>query len=182
MKLANAYIVIGTAASTYPCPWCISHKEDFKSEDYMFTGGDLRTLGQIRENAFLYQSAANKHTGKTKLSSAPYVNCEHPPLCDLDDSTDVLSFIPPIEFHFHLGVVNKLYDHLHNVIKDCKSSSTAKDWSDSVEVKRPKNHGGEFNGNQCCYLLAKIDWIENLIEQENLNSHITVINKAFVSS
>jgi hypothetical protein len=50
-----------------------------------------------------------------------------------------------------------------------------------VEVKRPKNHGGEFNGNQCCYLLAKIDWIENLIEQENLNSHITDIYKAFVS-
>ncbi len=79
MKAANAFIGIGSASSTFPCTWCEMKKSDFGNEENMFTGGNLRTLGSIRENALIYHQALQGHKGKTKLSSANYLNCEHPP-------------------------------------------------------------------------------------------------------
>ena len=179
MKLANAFIGIGTAASTYPCPWCISSKDEFRNENFMYSGKDLRTLGDIRSNSKLYNNAAAVHTGKNKLSSAAFFNCEKPPLSHMDDSTYVISIIPPMELHFHLGVVNKLYDQLDVVLIENKSTKTAKDWSDKVGVNRPKHHGGEFNGNQCSRLLSKIEWIKDLIHIENLDSKVSDVYDAF---
>ena len=66
--------------STYPCLWCIMPKEDFNT-DFALEGGPLRDVGHIIDSAELYQLAVSKHTGKTKLSSADWFNCEYPP-CD----------------------------------------------------------------------------------------------------
>ena len=181
MKLANSYIGVGTAASTYPCAWCELPKRDFDKEEHMFSGGNLRTLGKIRENAKAYQEAAAKHKGKNKLSSAKYLNCENQPLCNRDDSTTVLKVIPPMELHCHLGATNKLYDELDNSLLKAGASKTAKDWSNLVGVSRPKMHGGEFNGDQCSSLLNRLDWIKDLIEEENLDDTVKSTYEAFLS-
>ena len=65
--------------STYPCLWCIMPKSDFNT-DFELQGGPLRDVGHIIDNAELYQQAVSDHTGSTKLSSAPWFNCEYPPL------------------------------------------------------------------------------------------------------
>ena len=90
------------------------------------------------------------------------------PLSNKDDSVEVLSIIPPMELHLHLGAVNKMYDFLDVALKELNIHQTAKDWSDKVGVKRPRLHGGEFNGNQCSQLLENLDWIRNLIEEAGL--------------
>ncbi len=51
----------------------------------------------------------------------------------MDDPTCVLNIIPPMGLHFHLEVVNKLYNQLYVVLIENKSTKTAKDWSDKVE-------------------------------------------------
>lgn len=181
MKLANAYIGIGTAASTYPCAWCELPKKDFNNKEHMYIGGKMRTLGEIRKNAKAYQEAAINHKKKTKLSSAEYLSCEHQPLCNLQDSTLVLDVIPPMELHCHIGATNKLYDDLDVSLVQAESTKTAEDWSDHVGVKRPRMHSGEFNGDQCSALLNKLDWIQNLIEKEDLPDRVKFTYQALLS-
>jgi hypothetical protein len=181
MKLANSYIGIGTCASTYPCAWCELPQRDFNKEEHMFLGGRLRTLGVIRKNAKAYCDAASKHTGKKKLSSAEYLSCENQPLCNLDDSTLVLAVIPPMELHCHIGATNKLYDDLKDSLEEAGSTKTALDWSNHVGVKRPKMHSGEFNGDQCADLLNKLDWIQDLIEAEDLPDRVKYTYQALLA-
>ena len=47
MKLANRFLGLGTATSTFPCPWCELPKSQFAEQDFLFEGGEMRTLGSI---------------------------------------------------------------------------------------------------------------------------------------
>ena len=76
LKLANAFMGLSTAASTYPCPWCELAKSDFAKPDCLLEGGQFRSLGSIREKALKFQAAKANHKGKTKLSSAQFKNCD----------------------------------------------------------------------------------------------------------
>ena len=67
-------------------------KKDFNT-DVELKGGELITMGDLRKNAEQYQLALSNYTGKTKLSSAPWYNCEHLPLDkDLPDECLVLRY------------------------------------------------------------------------------------------
>ena len=65
-------------------------KSDFNA-DVALEGGDLRDMLHIRQNSEDYQLALSRWTGKTKLSSKDYFNCEYPPVDhDLPDNCTVL--------------------------------------------------------------------------------------------
>ena len=72
---------------------------DFGKIKILFDGGNLRTLGSVRKNAESYQKAVSLHKGKNKLSSAAFLNGEHLPISDKDDSTLILYLIPQMELH-----------------------------------------------------------------------------------
>ena len=87
----------------------------------------------------------------------------------LDDSTLIIDVLPPMELHLLLGIVNKLYNHLDEVLKQIPGNEvTAEDWSAQCGLVRPKLHGGEFNGNSCKVLLNSIEKLENLIPEANI--------------
>ena len=79
----------------------------------MLEGGKPRILGEIRRYSKFYQEAVKKHKGKNKLSSAEWFNCEHEPLVNAPDETEVLSIVAPMELHFLLLIVNLLFDLLN---------------------------------------------------------------------
>ena len=88
MKLANVFLGLGSAALTYPCPWCETSKNDFGNQAM---SGKLRTLGIIRFNSINHQKALNVHLKKSKLLAASYKSCVNLPLLNLPDETKVLN-------------------------------------------------------------------------------------------
>ena len=85
------------------------------------------------------------------------------PLIDYEDETLVIDFIPPMELHLMLGIVNRLYDHLDKALEKSGVSVRAKDWSDQLYITRRHYHGGQFIGNHCSKLLNEFDKLENLL-------------------
>ena len=73
-----------------------------------------------------------------------------------------------MELHLLLGIVNRFYDHVDDVLRRHGCSITAKDWSDKIAIRRPPLHGGEFNGADCKKLLERIDVLETMMENESL--------------
>ena len=47
------------------------------------------------------------------------------PLIDYEDETLVIDFIPPMELHLMLGIVNRLYDHLDKALEKSGASVRA---------------------------------------------------------
>ena len=80
-KLALEALGLGAVGSTYNCMFCECPHESFNHPDFVHEGGKLRSLKGCQELATQYQEAARQSTRKTKLSSAPFKNCEHPPIC-----------------------------------------------------------------------------------------------------
>ena len=156
MKVANVFLGLGTATSTYPCPWCEVPKDKFTTFTRSSMEMKLRDLKSIRDHALEYQSAVSEKQRKKKLSSADFYSCEKIPLVpgNTDDSTLVLDLVPPMELHLMLGIVNGLYDHLDKQLKENQCAVSVSEWSTGLGLKRSKHHSGEFNGNQCKTLLA----------------------------
>ena len=180
MKAANSFLGVGTASSTYPCTWCHMKKVDFGKDELLFVGGTLRTLGSIRQNAKAYSKAVSKHKGKAKLTSAPYFNCEHPPICNKEDSTLVLDSVPPMELHIYLGAINKLYDHLDDTSKKIgRNKTAAHDWAKKCGMTRQAYHNGTFNGPQCSKLLTSLDGLKVILGEDLQNDAINNIVFAF---
>ena len=62
----------------------------------MLEEGPLRTAGETREYALEFQGAVAIHTGKNKLSSARWFNCERLPLdYNLPNECTILSVYAP---------------------------------------------------------------------------------------
>ena len=100
-KLVLKALGLGTAASKHCCMYCELPKNKFGDPQFMYEGGTLRSFLRIENFAQEYQEAAAAHTGATKLSSAPWFNCEQPPLCmpTSDGQKDVLvidCLCPPV--------------------------------------------------------------------------------------
>ena len=167
MKLALILFGLSGASATFPCVWCDLTKNNFLDKDRK-ESRELRTIGSIKENAKRYQEAAKTHSGSTKLSAAAYKSCQHEPLWELDDSTVIIDVLPPMELHLLLGIVNRLCNHLIQVLKQIPDNIvSAEDWSAACGLVRPKLHGGEFNGNACKVLLNSVDKIQNIVPEEN---------------
>ena len=163
MKVSNCFFGMGPCSSKYGCPWCQMMRALW-ANDPLLAGGILRTLGLIRKYAPLYQAAAANHKGTRKLTPIDYYSCENLPLCDAPDSTYILELLPCMELHLMIGVVNKLYDNLNDILEK-KSSINATNWSLPLGLKRPRQHDGEFNGNQCQTLLNNIDKLIELLKE-----------------
>ncbi|KAK6181780.1 hypothetical protein SNE40_009567 [Patella caerulea] len=165
LKLANAFLGLGTHSSTCPCPWCELPKSEFGNHDRII---NLRTLGAIRRNALEYQAAAVAHKGKRALSSAAFKSCEHTPLTkSLPDDVLVMDILPVMELHVMLGITNRLYNQVDQ-FESSRGTSIAKEWSDQLSLRRPHMHGGEFNGQQCVKLLENTSCLEQLMTENNL--------------
>ena len=81
-KLALIALGLGAVGSTFNCMFCECPHDLFNHPDFVHEGGDLRSFKGCQELAKQYQEAVEKSKQKkTKLSSAPWKNCEHPPLC-----------------------------------------------------------------------------------------------------
>ena len=103
-KLALTALGLGAVGSTFNCMFCECPHDSFDHPDFIHEGGDLRTFKGCTELARQYQQASEKSKLKTKLSSAPYKNCEHPPLClpnNGDQDVHVIDALAP-------GVIKKL--------------------------------------------------------------------------
>ena len=104
-ELALTALGLGPVGSKHNCMFCDCDKDLFDDPDCIYVGGNLRTSNGIREFANQYQEAAGNSRQKTKLSSAPWFNCEHPPLClphNGEEDVVVIDALAP-------GVSNAIY-------------------------------------------------------------------------
>ena len=120
MKLANVFLGLGSAASTYPYPWCEISKNDFGNQAI---SEKLKILEMIRFNSINYQKALSVHLKKSKLSAASYKSCVNLPLLNLPDETKVLDILPIMELHLVLRITNNLFDHLITIVSKSNSCS-----------------------------------------------------------
>ena len=181
MKFKLLALGLGTAASTYPCPYCKVKKVHFESRLFDGKLEELRTFKEITEKAKEYQQHAAAHQGTEKLSSADWHNCEHEPLlmpAGTSPEDTVLSVVPPSELHYVLGIVNKLYDLLDERLKENDCSITAESWSKPLNCPRSEHHGGQFNGEQCVKLLENTKALNALLKTANAMSVGGRIGKA----
>ena len=183
LLLTPNFVGIGTAGSTYPCHHCEMPAKDFGKleNDMLFKGGRLRTLQSIHDNALKYQEACRHDkahmSGKKKLSSAPWFNCEHIPLYLLhgvDIKTLILLLAPPPELHILLGLGNDFFDLLVDRLKARKPEYL------DIITKFLKDHSllrqqyftggrtdfpGKFDGNHCKFFLDLVDDLERYLRE-----------------
>ena len=69
----------------------------------------------------------------------------------------VFEFCPPSPLHILLGIVNDMYKKMHSFWPNEVS-----DWQKDSLAKREAWHSGQFQGNQCVYLLENIGFLDNL--------------------
>ena len=98
MKLANIICGIQSHSSKHNCCWC-----DVKSDDLKEQG----TPRNFRSIWMQYKAFIEKKNGK--MRAMDFHNVVHNQLLDQEDVKQVIEFIPPIELHFLLGIVNHLY-------------------------------------------------------------------------
>ena len=104
MKGGAIFFGIGAIGSKFCCIKCKMAKDDFIN-DKSLEGGPLRTVEDCRSNADLYDKAVKLHTGKNKLSSAKFFNCEKQPLDkSLPGKTLILDVFPTMPLHSKLGI------------------------------------------------------------------------------
>ena len=170
LKCGLSFMGIGTAASTHPCMSCNLSKANFANPKYMYIGGEKRTLQDIQDLAASYMHAKEGHRGAKKLSSAPFYNCEHPPLFESDLEgvlcRFVVELIPPMELHILLGLGN---DCFNKKLKPCMDglgwSVTLQRWLKAVDAKQSKHHGGQFNGIILKRLLQGVNHLRNFLDR-----------------
>ena len=129
MKCGAVFFGIGSIGSKFCCIKCKMAKDDFIN-DKALEGGELRTVGDTRHSATLYDEASKLHTGKKKLSSAKFFSVEHQPLDkSLPDATLILDVFPTMPLHAKLGIVNLLFDILDEFLEIINAPIRAIDWA-----------------------------------------------------
>lgn len=146
LKLANILVGIQSHGSSYPCVYCDCPKSNF-SNIAAANSYTMRTLGTIRQNAMLYQSAKQNFPN---LTAKDYKSCVHKPLVSGEDRCILFQSLTPSELHLMLRVTNKLFSELEK-----SYPIAAANWIKQLGISRPKLHSGEFNGNMCRRILSK---------------------------
>ena len=170
MKGGAIFFGIGAIGSKFCCIKCKMAKDDFIN-DKSLEGGPLRTVGDCRCNADLYDKASKLHTGKNKLSSAKFFNCEKPPMDkSLPNETLILEVFPTMPLHSKLGIVNLLFDTLDDFLEIIGAPIRAIDWAMECGLIQQAYYGGkvQFNGNGCSKLLNSIDKLYKLLLDNDL--------------
>ena len=106
LKLCNILLVMMSHSSCYPCAWCDITKYA------LHTKGNQQTISSVMNLFWDFFESSIKISEAKKFG-----NVIHPPIiCDnIDDTTPVISLIPPLELHLLIGPVNKLYTALESV-------------------------------------------------------------------
>ena len=104
LKAANTSFGIGASGSTCPDVFCDLPKNSFGDPDYLFEGGDLRTMESIRDNASNYEEKCKTWNKSTKYSSNTFKSCENQPLRKHEGgSILVLLILAIMSLHLKLG-------------------------------------------------------------------------------
>ena len=169
LKLGLTFLGLGTAASSFPCPYCNLHKKDFSDPLHVCSGGVLRDFGSIERNAHGYQEAAAAHKGAQKLSSKEFESAEHSSIFDPEDvSSDslVVHHVPPFPLHLWLGLGNLLAKKVMDKI----STSSRDAWLKPLGLVMSAMHGGQFNGNMLTGVLGSTDRLRTLLSPKEFDS------------
>lgn len=147
LKLLNILVGLGSHSSSYPCTWCLAHK------DQLFITGKLRTIGECIDN---YKSW--EKNGSKKQECKNFKSCSNIPLISSQREKKIIELIPPPELHLLIGVVNTIYDKMLKNFDDiCKL------WIEKCNVEREILYGSEgFAGNDCYTLISKIDILREI--------------------
>lgn len=169
LKALNAICGIESASSaTHCCPYCETPKCDFDTIDekdivYRSVGSLYRhyeayRLKRLNSSAKCVPAIENKNVSRKPLIKAP------PDVLTLD-------LFPPMELHLKLGIVNNLCKHLDEALISKKCPMKLSEWyGKSLNIRRPKYHSGEFEGNQCNKLLNNLDELQRMIENSGFQT------------
>ena len=188
-KMALSSLGLGAAGSDCCCPICEMRSRDFGDPDKMYEGGTLRTTKRIKDFAEKYQAEVKKREqsylskGKavptTKLSSAPYKNCEHPPLVMFseDENLEVKEVLAPFQLHILLGLFLLIYNFLRSILMQVGSFVEIEDWPKECGFGK-SSYWAAFNGNQTEKLLGNVDILRKLIRQDPRVDNYMSVNAA----
>lgn len=152
LKLLNIFIGLMTHSSSYPCTWCIAHKDDLK------TLGILRTIGSCIDNFEAWQKRGGK-----KEDCKNFKCCSNIPIISSEKEKQVTELVPPPELHLMMGVVNALFN---NMVK--KFENLSEIWAKKCDVSREVLYGNVgFAGNASKKLLNKADVLRELCTSTN---------------
>ena len=151
LKLCNILLGLMSHSSMHPCCWCDIDKHNLDKK------GTQRTFASLSNLFWDYFGAQG-----TKANAKNYGNAIHPSIIgEMDDSTPVLTIVPPPELHLLLGPVNHLYNEINKVWPQ------SEDWLKSCFVKKSEYHGGSFEGNDCRKLLKNTNLLRELCPKEH---------------
>ena len=145
-------------------------------------GAELRSVQEIIDYSTQYQEAAAESIGPKKLSSAPWFNCEFPPIDkSLPGDCKVLHVLPPMGLHFLLGAFNDIFDILEDILNAFKSQMRAEDWSKALGIGRNDHYGAkkQFNGPQIHKMLRNIDRLKTILDDYDMLDNCKFIVNAF---
>ena len=166
LKILNVCCGLQSHSARHPCVFCTWQRQSPP-------GGNnpLRTFEGIRENR---QKWLERTSGdRTRLSD--FFNCEFEPMDNFPASGVVMEHIPIPELHCLLGVTNKLYS-------ECEKELPAiEQWSKQLHLVRERYFSKTFEGNECKALLDNVHVLEDICRQQNANSKVWCIVKAFTS-
>ena len=142
MKLANIICVIQPHSSKHPCCWCDVMYDGLKEQ------GTPRNFSSIRMQ---HKAFIEKENGK--ICAKGFHNVVHNLLFDQKDVKQLIQFVPPIEIHLLLRILNHLYKSM------LKLWSKGKDLP--ILLKLLHYHAGVFVRNDCYKLLKNMTIIPN---------------------
>lgn len=142
--MANIISGLMPHSSLFPCTFCIASKYELSER------AEFRTIrGSLQSNEEWMDAGAKKNAAKK------FFNCIQRPLFTgaSNGNERFIDIVPPPELHLMLGVVNTIYDHIHDAF-----NNEALAWAKSCNVEKSVTQAGAgFNGNACKKLLDRLD-------------------------
>ena len=100
----NLILGLQNHTSKYPCCFC---NKSTDCVDWLFSTGDKRTFGSIRQQNLVWKQGCNSDS-----SLKEFYNCKNQPLLPGDDETEVMEICNIPELHLYKGTINLLWNHL----------------------------------------------------------------------
>ena len=151
LKIYNIVVGIGTHASKYPCPFCLTYKD----KNGFWVHAELRTWSNIVENNSNWQ-----RNGSIKEDLMEYKNCSHPPMIGPGTDEPVMWTLSPPALHLYLLVnhvlnsLHKQWEYLSSWLKEC------------LHLVFAPYHGETLEGNDVATLLKNLERLSEVVPEE----------------
>lgn len=142
LKIINIISGIMAHSSAHPCPYC-----DTEKKNLMNSSGNLRTIGNIKENMQQWKASKCK-------SAKRYACCINEPLVNGADQQLILTATPTPSLHITLGIVNAIYKAV-----ETSNQQIAQMWANKAGVRHQQRTFG-FTGKACHSLMESLDALE----------------------